>query len=216
MEKTLPVFAINRLRVGTDGEGITTLVGVHGCPLRCTYCINQMVWDSETLVRPFGLQELYEEVKIDNLYFQASGGGVTFGGGEALLHASFIRSFKEQYAKEWRVVLETSLQAPRSCVEEAIQGVDFFIVDCKDMNATIYEKYTKQPAKLMQDNLVYLLQEVGPERIMVRVPYIPEYNTREDTEKSIEQLKHMGITKIDSFDYIIDWDPNRFQGKTEE
>ena len=64
--------------------------------------------------------------------------------------------------------------------------------------------------------MVYLLQKVGPERIMVRVPYIPEYNTREDTEKSIEQLKSMGITKIDSFNYILDWDSNRFQGDAED
>ena len=33
MSDTLPVFAIQRLRMETDGEGITTLVGVHGCPV---------------------------------------------------------------------------------------------------------------------------------------------------------------------------------------
>ncbi len=34
------LIAINRLRIGTDGHGITTLVAFHGCPLHCRYCLN--------------------------------------------------------------------------------------------------------------------------------------------------------------------------------
>lgn len=211
MESTIPVFAINRLRVGTDGEGITTLVAIHGCPLRCKYCINKMVWDPNTPIRQFSLQELYEEVKIDNLYFQASGGGVTFGGGEAIFYSAFIRKFKEEYGKDWRISLETSLQAPRSYVEDAVAGVDFFIIDCKDLNPAIYEAYTTKPAKLMLENLEYVYQKVGPERMMVRVPYIPDFNTREDQNQTIDTLKKMGITNIDVFDYILDFDRERFK-----
>ena len=211
MESTIPVFAINRLRVGTDGEGITTLVAIHGCPLRCKYCINKMVWDPDTPVRRFHLQELYDEVKIDNLYFQASGGGITFGGGEAILHSAFIRQFKEKYAKEWRITLETYLHAERSYVEEAIAGVDFFIIDCKDLNSAIYESYTTKSAKLMLENLEYICQKVGPERMMVRVPHIPDFNTEEDRNQTIEQLKKMGITNIDVFDYIVDFDRSKYK-----
>ena len=211
MSRTIPVFAINRLRVGTDGEGITTLVAIHGCPLRCKYCINKMVWEPATPTRQFSSQELYEEVKIDNLYFQASGGGVTFGGGEAILHSAFIREFKENYAKDWRVALETSLQAPRTYIEDAIAGVDFFIIDCKDLNPSIYEAYTTKPAKLMLENLEYVYQKVGAERMMVRVPYIPEFNTREDVNRTIEQLTKMGITHMDAFDYIVDFDRSKYK-----
>ena len=37
-----PIFAISRLRMGTDGSGITTLVTFMGCPLQCKYCLNKM------------------------------------------------------------------------------------------------------------------------------------------------------------------------------
>ena len=39
-EITAPFIAINRHRLTTDGEGVTTLVGFHGCPLHCEYCLN--------------------------------------------------------------------------------------------------------------------------------------------------------------------------------
>ena len=40
-EMKAPIFAISRLRMGTDGSGITTLVTFMGCPLKCKYCLNQ-------------------------------------------------------------------------------------------------------------------------------------------------------------------------------
>lgn len=35
-----PLIGIDRHRLATDGDGITTLVAFHECPLRCAYCIN--------------------------------------------------------------------------------------------------------------------------------------------------------------------------------
>ena len=202
MSDTLPVFAIQRLRMETDGEGITTLVGVHGCPLRCQYCINKMVWDKDTEVRHFTPEELYHEVKGDDLYFQATNGGVTFGGGEALLHSSFIRKFKEQFGFRWNITLETSLHAPETCVKEVAKAVDFFIVDCKDWSETIYEAYTKKSVSLMRENLKLLLKLVGAERIKVKVPHIPEYNKEKDWQYTIEQLKKLGVTNIEELTYL--------------
>ena len=37
---TLPIIGIRRLRMGSDGTGIRTLIGLYGCPLRCRYCLN--------------------------------------------------------------------------------------------------------------------------------------------------------------------------------
>lgn len=204
MSITLPVFAIQRLRVETDGDGITTLVGVHGCPLRCKYCINKMVWEEKTVVRQFTEKELYETVKVDDLYFQATNGGITFGGGEAILYSPFIRSFKEQYGARWNIVLETALNVPREFVEEAARGVDFFIMDCKDFNNTIYQSYTGKSSVQMVENLKYLLHTVGPERVRVKVPHIPEYNTEVDWKKTIAKLQEIGVTQIQELDYMTE------------
>lgn len=40
MDKAVNILAIDRLRMGMDGEGVTTLVALYGCPLKCKYCIN--------------------------------------------------------------------------------------------------------------------------------------------------------------------------------
>ena len=46
IENSAPIFGISRLRMGTDGKGITTLVTFMGCPLKCKYCLNPKCHES--------------------------------------------------------------------------------------------------------------------------------------------------------------------------
>ena len=114
------VFAIDRLRMGTDGHGITTLVCFMGCPLRCAYCLNDRCHEEIYSYGNNGLSlkkgiiqldanELYDRVKIDDLYFQATGGGICFGGGEPTRYAGFIEEFRRICGNAWKITLETSL-----------------------------------------------------------------------------------------------------------
>lgn len=199
---TFPLLTIARHRLGTDGEGITSLAAGAGCPLHCKWCINKRLL-REAPAENVSPEELLERVKTDHLYFCATGGGITFGGGEALLHADFIRAFREICPPEWKITAETSLFVPRSYVAEVTDAVDLFVVDCKDMNGKIYRKYTGEGVLVMADNLRFLLERVGPERVIVRVPLIPEYNTAEDQQKSAEKLTKMGVTRLDLFEYVI-------------
>lgn len=91
-ELSAPLIGTDRHRLSTDGRGVTTLVAFHGCPLRCRYCLNPQCFDTSRTWRTVTPQQLLAEVAIDNLYFQATGGGVTFGGGEPLLRSEFIAS----------------------------------------------------------------------------------------------------------------------------
>lgn len=197
-----PLLAVSRLRMGTDGIGVTTLVSGAGCPLDCRWCINKRLL-REAPARQVSAEELLEQVKIDDLYFQATGGGITFGGGESLLHAAFIRRFREICPEEWQIRVETSLAVPAEQVKTVAEAVDEFIVDCKDMDPEIYRRYTGKDSTLMRENLRILLDAAGPERITVRVPLIPEYNTKEDQARSAGLLRSMGFRKLDLFDYVI-------------
>lgn len=89
------VIGISRHRLGTDGKGVTTLVAFHGCPLRCKHCLNKECWEPEERFKRYTPQSLYDEVKVDDLYLRATGGGITFGGGEPCLQADFIVSQSE-------------------------------------------------------------------------------------------------------------------------
>lgn len=197
-----PLLNISRLRMGIDGKGVTTLIAGAGCPLHCRWCINKRLL-SEASPVSVSPPELLERVRIDDLYFRATGGGVTFGGGESLLHAGFLREFRAVCPAEWQITAETSLAVPEENIRTSADAVDEFIVDCKDIDPEVYHRYTGGEASLMAANLRLLLDLAGPDRITVRVPLIPEYNTKTGQAHSAELLRGMGVTKLSLFDYII-------------
>jgi pyruvate formate lyase activating enzyme len=199
--KLFPLLNISRHRMGIDGRGVTTLVCGARCPLSCKWCINKHLL-SEAVPQMVTADDLYEMVRGDDLYFRATGGGITFGGGEALLQADFFAAFRAKCKNDWRLCAETSLAVDRDIVDLASESIDEFIVDCKDMDPEIYHSYTGGYQKLMEQNLIYLLEKVGTERVVVRVPLIPDYNTHKDRERSISRLKELGVTRLDIFDYV--------------
>ena len=199
---TAKIFGISRHRLTTDGEGVTTLVAFSGCPLRCKYCLNKASWDMDK-GRDYTPELLFEEVKIDQLYFLATHGGVTFGGGEPLLQVEFIKAFRTLCGPQWQILAETSLNVPFENVQTIDPILDGYIVDIKDMNPEIYQTYTGKDNSVVLTNLEWLLKHGAPNRIMVRVPHIPEFNTDEDVAKSKEHLTAMGVKNIDEFNYII-------------
>ena len=199
---TAKIFGISRHRLTTDGEGVTTLVAFNGCPLRCKYCLNKQSWEPGK-GRDYTPELLFEEVKIDQLYFLATHGGVTFGGGEPLLQLPFIQEFRELCGPQWQIVVETSLHVPFETVQAIDAIVDGYIVDIKDLNPEIYLAYTGKENPLVLKNLEWILQLGDPKRVMVRVPHIPEFNTDEDVKHSIERLEKMGVVNIGEFNYII-------------
>ena len=196
------IFGISRHRLTTDGEGVTTLVAFSGCPLRCKYCINMTCWD-DAKGHIYTPERLFEEVKIDQLYFLATHGGITFGGGEPLLQVEFIKAFRELCGLQWQILAETSLNVPFENVQTVDPILDGYIVDIKDMNPEIYQAYTGKDNSLVLANLEWLLKQGDPKRVMLRVPHIPDFNTDEDVAKSIERLKAMGVADVDEFQYII-------------
>jgi len=196
------IFGINRHRLTTDGEGVTTLVAFSGCPLRCKYCLNKASWEPER-ARRYTPEMLFEEVKIDQLYFLATHGGITFGGGEPLLQVDFIKAFRELCGTQWQLLVETSLNVPFENVQALDAVLDGYIIDIKDMNPEIYKVYTGKGNALVLSNLQWLVQHGDLNRIMVRVPHIPEFNTNEDVARSMERLNAMGVVNVDEFNYII-------------
>ena len=202
---TMPVVSINRHRLKTDGVGVTSLVASYGCPLKCKYCINKRLLDPSILAKSVQMtpEQLYDKLKIDDLYFIATGGGVTFGGGESLLYADFIAAFREICGEKWQITVETSLNVPEENLRTILPVADAFIVDIKDMNPEIYKAYTDRDNERVIENLKILIKEKSPEQIRIRVPAIPKYNKKSDMEASVTILREMGFTDIEVFPYII-------------
>ncbi len=198
-----PFIAISRHRIQTDGAGITTLCAFYGCPLRCKYCINPQSFSENPNKIYLTPAELYERVKIDDLYFLATGGGITFGGGEPLLYADFMAEFRKICGSGWRINIETSLNVPNEAVLIGAEVADEFFIDIKDMDGEIYKSYTGKSNNNVLENLKSLLTKLSPEKITLRVPLIKDYNTTLNQENSVSLLKEMGFHKFDLFEYKI-------------
>lgn len=202
-EITAPFIAINRHRLTTDGEGVTTLVAFHGCPLHCEYCLNAQCLQADGVWCRLTPGELYSEVEIDDLYFVATGGGICFGGGEPLLRSDFIKAFAEIMNPEWKLTIETSLNVPLENVKAIASLVQMWYVDIKDMNPDIYKAYGCKENKQVVSNLQWLAANGYADKVIIRLPLIPEYNTDEDRQRSQQQLEEMGFTNFDKFNYIV-------------
>ena len=198
-----PFIGIVRHRIQTDGKGVSTLAAFHGCPLHCRYCLNPQC-QREGVWRTFTPESLYEEGKIDQLYFLATGGGITFGGGEPAMHPDFIARFRKICGPEWNLTLETSLNVPADHVRQLSSVVNQFIIDIKETNDEIYRRYTSLSNRRALDNLQELLQEGRGDDLIVRLPLIKGYNTQEDIERSTEKLRAMGVEHFDFFTYRTD------------
>ena len=99
--------------------------------------------------------------------------------------------------------METSLSVKREFLDDVINDIDHYFVDSKDMDKNRYELYTKGNYDLFYENLMYLKDTVGPERITVRVPIIPEFHKHEEYKENAELLKSLGFKHIQVFHYVI-------------
>lgn len=192
-----------RHRAGIDGEGIRTLILFNGCPLRCKYCINNYTWDGTVESRQYLPEELLDIVSVDSVYFRMTNGGITFGGGEPLLQSQFISDFIDIAPKEWNFVVESSLYVPFHNIELIFEKVDSFIVDIKSLDSDVYKRYTGGDLAIARANLIKLMELIGQERIIVRVPIIPSFADKEIQANTIEELLKIGIKNIDSFQYAV-------------
>ena len=206
-----PFFGLSCLRMGIDGKGVTTLVTFMGCQLSCKYCLNERchgkVYEDDGVTPCKGIlmltpQQLYDMVKKDNIYFQATGGGVCFGGGEPLEHPEFIMEFRKLCGEKWKITVETALACHPHNIELLAPIVDHWIVDIKDMNPRIREKYTERVGDSAHQ-LCYLKQYGIVDNVTIRVPHIPGFNTDEDVNRSIEQVKILGFKDIQEFEYLV-------------
>lgn len=199
-----PLIGLNRHRLAVDGKGVTTLVAFHGCPLRCAYCLNRCCQEPDGVLRTMTTDELLREVMTDDLYFQATGGGICFGGGEPCLRSDFICEFADKMPSEWKITIETSLNVDNKLVKPLFPKVSQWIVDVKDMNPQIYSRYTGSDNHRVVENLEWLKrQETEDGSIVLRLPLIPGYNTAEDIAKSRQRLQQMGFDVFDEFEYIV-------------
>lgn len=202
---TFKFIGKDRHRIAIDGDGVTTLVLLSGCPLSCAYCINKHILNNNNADKIYEItpEELWEQVEIDYCYFIATGGGITFGGGEPLLQSKAIKEFSNIIPNDININIETSLNVEQQSLEDVINIVKLFIIDIKDIDSDIYKRYTSKDNINVINNLKYIAKMNKQGNCIIRLPLIPNYNSTENINSSINWLKSIGFQRFNKFNYII-------------
>ncbi len=200
------IFDLKRFALH-DGPGIRLTVFMKGCPLRCWWCHNpeSLGKDSQLLERKntigdrvigiqrehvgqtFTIETLKNEIEKEVVFFDESGGGVTFSGGEPLIQLDFVKAaLKTCKQQEIHTCLDTSGFAPFSAFEDILAETDLFLYDIKLLNDSEHKTYTGVSNRTILDNLKRLA--ATGKKIVVRFPVIPGIT---DTHHNINALVQM-------------------------
>lgn len=198
------IFKISKLRNNVDGKGITSLIGLWGCPLHCRYCQNHICHDEEYRVET-SADEVANVVSRDRIYYQATDGGVVFGGGEPLLQPGFVREVSKLLKRD-RIStrIETSLYAPWDDINILIDCIDEWIVDIKTLDLGLYISYTEAAlGQLCLENLEKLISVIGREKVHVRIPVIPDYKDEFAAQREADYLRDKLGVNPEIFVYVV-------------
>lgn len=199
---TARIFNIQRYSLN-DGQGIRTVVFFKGCPHTCPWCANPesmsprietvrreskclhcatCMQDAEecpsgaweNIGRDVTLEELEREVLKDEVFFRASGGGVTLSGGEVLMQAEFAARLLQRL-KQWgiRTAIETAGDTARRRLLPLARECDEVLFDLKIMDAERARTVLNMNQPRVLENFRLLVSEGI--KVIPRLPLIPGF-----------------------------------------
>ena len=156
-----------------DGPGIRFIIFLQGCLMRCQYCHNRDTWDTEA-GKEMTVEELMKELLQYRHYMEASGGGITISGGEAMLQPEFVLAmFKACRLEGIHTCLDTNgfVRKIDQTTKDILDHTDLVLLDIKQMDnkkhidlTHVSNKYTLEFAKYLAEHnqAVYLRYVVVP------------------------------------------------------
>lgn len=167
-------------------------VGCNACQNNCTHknactacgaCATVCPTGAKRLYgTPFAKEELFELIMADKPYFDATGGGVTFSGGECMLYPQEVASLAKDCRENGiHVAIDTSGQVPYRHFEAVLPFVDLFLYDIKCLDPDLHRRGTGADNTLILSNLEKL-RKTGTQ-ILIRTPVIPDFNEGAECDK---------------------------------
>ncbi len=151
------------------------------CGECCTACHAGV---RELVAKTMSVSEVMAEIEKDVIFYDESGGGVTFSGGEALMQPEFLSEIlKSCRKKEIHTAVETCGFISLDSLQIISEYVDLFLYDLKLMDSRRHQAVTGVSNELILRNLKWLA-EYHP-KVIVRVAIIPGIN---DDEENLRQL----------------------------
>lgn len=175
-----------------DGPGIRVVVFFQGCKLRCTYCHNPDTWN-ENNGTEYTVEEVVSKIKKFKSYFQTSGGGVTFSGGDPLRQPEFLLEvLKACKAEGIHTCLDTS-GVGFGDYEEILKYTDLVLYDVKHLTEKGYLDLTG--FKMDETNKFLEAVRKNQTKLWIRQVVLPGQT---DSDEYIKNLKEF----VDSLDNV--------------
>jgi pyruvate formate lyase activating enzyme len=130
------------------------------------------------------VESLLEEVLKDRVFYEESGGGVTFSGGEPLMQIDALADLlKACKAEGLHTTVDTCGLAPEKHVERILEDTDLFLYDLKNMDPVLHRKFTGVDNAGILSNTDFLLDRGA--RLIIRIPVIPGVNTDDGEQERL-------------------------------
>ena len=135
--------------------------------------------------KEYTVDEVLKEVLKDKAFYETSGGGVTFSGGECMLQIEFLTKILKACKENGiHTAVDTAGHVPFEIFERIIPYTDLFLYDVKCFDSDKHRQYTGVENQLILKNLKSLLAKSTP--VWIRIPIIPTVN---DTEEELQRIK---------------------------
>lgn len=156
---------------------------------KCTFCGNCELYcpnDARKICgAEYTAEEVFKQVAKDKHFYETSGGGVTFSGGECMLQTEFLLSLlKLCRANGIHTAIDTAGHVSWQCFEKVLPFADLYLYDVKCFDSEKHLKYTGVKNDLILNNLKKLLK--ARRNVWVRVPVIGGFN---DTACEMKRIK---------------------------
>lgn len=184
---------------------MTTETGLENNKEKCTlcggcmdFCVNNA---REIAGKEYKANELIKIIEKDRTFYEQSGGGVTFSGGEAMAQIDALEEIVKRCKESGiSVAVDTCGYAPFSSFERILDYVDLFLYDIKLMDTDLHKKYTGKGNELIMENLVKLSERGA--NINLRLPLIQGINTDDKNIQSIiDFVKPLRISAVNLLPY---------------
>ena len=189
----------NHATVLTDGK---LVIDPGKCTL-CGDCVNVCLANAREIIgREVTAKEVFKKIQKDIVFYDQSGGGATFSGGEPLMQPDFLLELLLGCKREKiHTAVDTTCYVKEDIIKRFSDNADLFLCDIKHMDSRVHQEFTSVPNKLILKNIQWLAS--AGKKIIIRLPIIPGFNDSpaniDETAKFAKSLKT--VVQIDLLPY---------------
>jgi pyruvate formate lyase activating enzyme len=177
--RACPEGALSANEDGTIVVDQSRCIGCGECVEVCP--TTARIFDSTTM----DVKEVLAVLERDRAFYEQSGGGVTFSGGEPTAHANFLLALLKACRRAgFHTAIETSGFVNWKVFQRLLPWIDLVLYDIKAMNPDQHEELTGQRNDIILANLARIAK-AGTPPVEVHVPVIPGKN---DSDRFFEEL----------------------------